>query len=316
VDDRSVSRFWDKFIEKLSAYGVKPKLLRWYVRHAEQYIQAHPDRRLAAHARWDVQQYLDEKGRNPRLKDWQFQQIVKSLQVLFTELVKAPWADAYPWQHLIDSARDLPATHATVARDYDSISLDSDDAAPNPYQKPVEGLLAEFKAAFPVHRDRAIAEIRVRQYSIRTEQSYLFWLARFTAYHGMRDPAALSGSEIAAYLEHLVVQRGVSRGTQAQALNALVFFYKRVLLREDFDLGVFTQSKKPRRLPVVLTREETQRLLSGIAHPFMQLMASLLYGCGLRLMECVRLRVLDIDFGYQHIQGEQGPHRPVAEGAE
>jgi integron integrase len=188
-----------------------------------------------------------------------------------------------------------------VARDYGSPSSGGGGNAAYLRQSSVDGLGARLKAAFPTHRDRMIAEIHVRQYSIRTEQSYLGWLARLVAHHGMRDPASLNESEIAAYLEYLVVERRVSRSTQAQALNALVFFYKHVLKYEHLDLGVFAQSKKPRRLPVVLTRDDTQRLLSDIGHPSMQLMANLLYGCGLRLMECVRLRVLDIDFGYRHI---------------
>jgi integrase len=264
---------------------------------------------LASHSAQDVERYLEAKGRNPRLEDWQFQQIVKSLQILFTELVKAPWATAFPWQDLIDSARELPAAHATVARDYESAPGDAGGRATNRHQGPAESGLREFRKAFPAHRDRTIAEIRLRQYSIRTERAYLLWLARFAAFHGMRDPAVLGASEITAYLEHLAVGRRVARNTQAQALNALVFFHKRVLKREDLDLGRFAQAKKPRRLPVVLTRDETQRLLSGIAQPSMRLMANLLYGCGLRLMECIRLRVLDIDYGSAFGRGTP-PSRP------
>jgi integron integrase len=98
-----------------------------------------------------------------------------------------------------------------------------------------------------------------------------------------------------------VVNRRVSASTQNQALNALVFFYKHVLKNETIELGAFAHSKKPRRLPVVLTRDEVQRLFSMLNSPMARLMAGLLYGCGLRLMECVRLRILDVDFGYQRI---------------
>jgi integron integrase len=117
----------------------------------------------------------------------------------------------------------------------------------------------------------------------------------------MQDPAVLDHATVTAYLEHLVVRRGASGSTQSQALNALVFFYKHVLKTERFDLGDFARSRKPRRLPVVLTRDEVRRLLACMSNPSMLLMANLLYGCGLRLMECIRLRVLDVDFGYQHI---------------
>jgi integron integrase len=302
MDDQIITRFWDNYLEKLNTYGVKSAVLRCHVQHAEQYIKAFPDRRLATHTAQNIEQYLQDKGRNATLKDWQFHQIVTSLQVLFVDLVKATWAPAFPWQVWRNSTRDLPSNHATVARDYDtSLLAVNTKSGVNTQQMQLDGILKKFKDAFPEHTERLITEIRLRQYSIRTEQAYLFWLARFTGFHKMLNPASLDPGAIAAYLEHLVIKRGVSGSTQSQALNALVFFYKQVLKRDPFELGRFAQSKKPRRLPVVLTREETQRLLSGIAHPSMLLMANLLYGCGLRLMECVRLRVLDIDFGYQHI---------------
>jgi integron integrase len=302
MDDQTIPRFWDKYIEQLKSYGVRPKSLRWHVRHAEQYIQAHKQRRLRTHSAADIEQYLQDKGRNIQLKDWQYQQIVKSLQILFIELVKAPWAATFPWQQWADSAQELTISHATVARDYNAqLLVDAIDTPTNTYQKPVDGLIGQVKDAFPYHVERLIAEIRLRQYSIRTEQSYLAWLARFTAFHNMKDPALLDNSSITSYLEHLVVRRAVASSTQSQALNALMFFYKQVLKRKDLELGQFAHSKKPRRLPIVLTSEETHKLLDAINNPTFLLMANLLYGCGLRLMECVRLRVLDIDFGYQHI---------------
>ena len=286
MDDQTVARFWDNYLEKLETYRVKPAVLRWHVQHVEHYIKAFPDRRLATHTAQDIEQYLQGKGRNARLKDWQFQQIVTALQVLFIELVKAPWAPAFPWQDWSNNARGLPSTHATVARDYDTSLLAVDTkSGVDTDPKQLDGILKQFKDAFPDQAERLITEIRLRQYSIRTEQAYLLWLARFTGFHSMRNPANLDPDAIVAYLEHLVVKRRVSGSTQSQALNALLFFYKQVLKKERFELGQFAHSKKPRRLPVVLTRDETQRLLSGISHPPMLLMANLLYGCGMRLME-------------------------------
>ena len=172
MDDLTVPRFWDKYIEQLKSYGVPPKSLRWHVRHAEQYIQAHNPRRLRTHTVADIEQYLQDKGRNIRLKDWQYRQIVKSLQVLFVELVKLPWAATFPWQQWIDSAQELSTFHPTVARDYNSKPLVvSPDLAPNTYHKPVDGLIGQVKSAFPHHVERLITEIRLRQYSIHTERS-------------------------------------------------------------------------------------------------------------------------------------------------
>ncbi|MEW6332465.1 MAG: integron integrase, partial [Pseudomonadota bacterium] len=298
----AVSRFWENFVEKTKAYNLKPSVVRWYVKHAKEYIRAHSGRRLAGHTTEDVMAYLREKGRNGRLADWQYAQLVRALQILFMEMVKAPWAADFPWQEWIDNARELEPTHATVARDYDHVGHASGptDTMDN-RQRAVDGLIKRFTQQFPHHAERLVTEIRLRQYSIRTEQSYLAWLARFARFHGMRDPAELDGAAMTAFLEHLVVQHHVSASTQSQALNALVFFYKQVLKNEAIALGAFAHSRKPRRLPVVLTRAEVGRLLSTLDSPTARLMAGLLYGCGLRLMECVRLRILDVDFGYQHI---------------
>jgi integron integrase len=295
----SISRFWDNFVEKTKTYGLKPATVRWHVKRAEEYIKAHPERRLAEHTVQEITAYLQVKGRNSQLKDWQFAQVVRALQILFVEMVKTPWAATFPWQDWIDNARELAPTHATVARDYDRDLNPSDTSGKEP--PPMDGLGKRFKQHFPNHAERMRAEVRVRQYSIRTEQSYLGWLERFVQFHGMRDPAEMDGAAMKAFLEHLVVNRRVSASTQNQALNALVFFYKHVLKNEAIELGEFAQSKKPRRLPVVLTRDEVQRLFTALDSPMARLMAGLLYGCGLRLMECVRLRILDVDFGYQRI---------------
>lgn len=298
----TVSRFWDKYIEKTKAYRIKPTTIRWHVKHAETYIQAHSGRRLAEHTARDVESYLREKGRNSQILDWQFTQLVRALQILFVEMVRSPWAADFPWQHWIDTARELETSHPSVARDSDSTSTALAPSTGHSARKQTEdSLMKRFKQAFPGHAERLVAEIRVRQYSIRTEQSYLAWLARYVQHYGMQDPAKLDAAALSTFLEHLVVKRNVSASTQSQALNALVFFYRHVLKNEGIQLGAFAHSRKPRRLPVVLTRQEVSSLMSKLDHPVSKIMAGLLYGCGLRLMECVRLRILDVDFGYRRI---------------
>ena len=302
MSDTTVSRFWDKYIEKTKTYHLKPSTVRWHVMHAETYINAHPDRRLTEHSARDVETYLQEKGRNGRLADWQFAQIVRALQILFVEMIRSPWAGDFPWREWIDSARGLEPTHPTVARDVENAPPATGVVVDRGTESQrMNRLIAGFKEKFPAHAESMVAEIRIRQYSIRTEQSYLAWLARYARYHDMRDPAELDGAALSGFLEHIVVKRQVSASTQSQALNALVFFYKHVLKKGAIELGAFTHSKKPRRLPVVLTRQEVSSLLAKVEHSTPRLMAGLLYGCGLRLMECVRLRIQDVDFGYQHI---------------
>jgi len=137
--------------------------------------------------------------------------------------------------------------------------------------------------------------LRLRHYSIRTEQAYLGWLKRFILFHGKRHPAAMGAQEISAFLNHLASERHVSASTQNQALCALVFLYKAVLEMPLEDLEGLVRAKRARRLPVVLTRHEVSRLLSQLQGA-QWLMAALLYGSGLRLLECLRLRVKDLDF--------------------
>lgn len=142
--------------------------------------------------------------------------------------------------------------------------------------------------------DRMRAALRARHYSERTEQAYCLWVKRFVRFHGMRHPAELGEAEINAFLTHLALECHVSASTQNQALSALLFLYRHVLARELRELDV-VRARRPVRLPVVLTREEVRAVLARMRGRE-RLMASLLYGSGLRLMECVRLRVLDLDF--------------------
>jgi len=147
--------------------------------------------------------------------------------------------------------------------------------------------------------------IRRRHYSYRTEVTYLHWIRRFILFHGKRHPQDMGEEEIAAFLTHLAVERTVSAATQNQALSALLFLYKHVLEREVGLIKGVTRAKRSLRLPVVLTREEVQALLQRLEGRDW-LMASLMYGSGLRVMECVRLRVKDIDFGFTQILVRDG----------
>lgn len=147
--------------------------------------------------------------------------------------------------------------------------------------------------------------MRVRHYSIRTEQSYLHWIRRFIRFHNRRHPGTMGEVEVGEFLTHLAVDRNVTPSTQNQALNALVFLYKGVLQRELGLIGNVQRAKKPSRLPVVLSREEVRRVLSNLEGE-QWMMVSLLYGSGLRLMECLRLRIKDLDFDHRAIIVREG----------
>ena len=147
--------------------------------------------------------------------------------------------------------------------------------------------------------------LRRKHYSYRTEGAYIHWIKRFIYFSGRRHPRELGAEEVTAFLNHLARDRDVAAATQNQALSALLFLYGEVLGEKLPWLDGLDRVVKPARLPAVLTREEVARLLaamSGAKH----LMASLLYGSGLRLRECLKLRVKDIDFDYRQILVRDG----------
>jgi integron integrase len=142
--------------------------------------------------------------------------------------------------------------------------------------------------------------IRIRHYSIRTEQAYLQWIRRFILFHRKRHPLEMGAPEVTAFLSHLAIQRNVAASTQNQALNAILFLYRDVLKSTLPWLQDVQRAKKPQRLPVVLTRDEVRGVLAQMQGTTW-LMAALIYGGGLRLLECLRLRIKDIDFEYRQL---------------
>ncbi|MDG9926161.1 MULTISPECIES: integron integrase [unclassified Pseudomonas] len=153
--------------------------------------------------------------------------------------------------------------------------------------------------------DQMREQIRLRHYSIRTERVYCEWVRRFIRFHNYRHPADMAAAEVEAFLSDLAVRRNVSASTQNQALAALLFLYKKVLQVELPWLGDVVRAKRPARLPVVLSVEEVQHLLGQLSGDIW-LMASLLYGAGMRLMEVARLRVKDVDFARGEILVRDG----------
>ena len=291
--EEKVRSFWDRYIKSVHESGVKEPFDRWMVVRAEHYLAAHPDRRLAEQTPADVDAYLADLGRNAGLKDWQFRQAIDAIRMLFV-LAGVDWLAQVDWEHWRASARGLGPDHPTVARDYQPLPGGARQPAGEP---------ATFEAIRQTHGallDQVAVAVRVRGLAIRTEQTYLHWIMRYIGFLGNADPTEKGAEEAAAFLEYLAVERKVSASTQNLALNGLVFLYREVLKRGDLDLGGFARAKRPRRLPTVLTHAEVAALLARLSGTH-RLMASLMYGTGMRLMECVRLRVQDIDFGYAQI---------------
>ncbi|MBI5802684.1 MAG: phage integrase N-terminal SAM-like domain-containing protein [Verrucomicrobia bacterium] len=168
--------------------------------------------------------------------------------------------------------------------------------------KPLEKFIPNPKLRL---REQLGEVMRFKHFSHRTESAYWCWIRGFIFFHQKRHPREMGAAEVQAYLSHLASERDVAPATQNQALNAIVFLYREVLLVE---LGAIGRIERPRRgpkLPTVLTKEEVRRVLAAVA-PEHQLACRLIYGTGLRLLECLRLRVKDVDFGCNEIVVHDG----------
>lgn len=143
-------------------------------------------------------------------------------------------------------------------------------------------------------REQVRAAIRTRRYSVRTEKSYWYWIRMYILFHGKRHPDTMAEPEVGEFLSWLAVERKVATSTQNQALNALVFLYAHVIDRPLGEIAGVVRARKPPRLPVVLTHEEAMAVIARLVDPW-RLMAALMYGSGLRVSECARLRYKDLD---------------------
>ena len=162
-----------------------------------------------------------------------------------------------------------------------------------------------YRSGEPKLLDQLRDRLRVKHYSIRTEQAYVEWVRRFVLFHGKRHPREMGAAEVEAFLTNLAVQRRVSASTQNQAKSAILFLYREVIDKELPWLNGVVAARVSQRLPVVLTVEEVYAAL-GRLRGTSALIARLLYGSGLRILECLRLRVKDIDFASREVLVRDG----------
>ncbi len=291
--------FWARYAEKVSNHGLVGYSGEWTMRRARQFVYGLQGRKLRDVDVTYLDRYLDVLGRNASLQDWQVAQAITALRILLVEMVSPEWAVAYDWEGRLAACGDLEPGHPTLARE---APLTSD-------VKKQEACTLTLEAEAQLERIKEV--IRTRAMSIRTEQTYVEWARRFAAYCGGSFPEG--PTKVRDFLEYLALVRRVAPSTQSQALNALVFLYGQVLQVELGDLGDYRRPARRRRLPVVLSPGEVQSLLASMSGRN-QLMASLLYGAGMRLMECVRLRIQNIDFDNGYIlvvDGKGGKDRRV-----
>lgn len=288
VTEESEKRFWNNYIATLAEYEIKPDLYQWYVKHCERFIKCYTEIRLKSHTKESLSQYLSGVLQHGYMKSWQKRQTFDALKFLFL-CIHSPLSHQIDWEYWKMSCKELEQDHDTLARNN------------RPIQKQLSSDLdLNGQASNSAAIEKLIYVIRAKGYSIRTEKTYIHWVNRFLVFKFRQNLKEFDDACVIAYVSFLAVDKGVSAATQALALNAISFYYKSVLNIELGDLSAFVKAKKRHKLPVVLTQEEVVLMLKEFSGVQL-LLVSLLYGCGLRLMEAVRLRVQDIDFGYQQI---------------
>ncbi len=294
---------WPQYLHILHAMDILPPIDRWHVIRAEAFLRSQQGKRLREYTPEIVQSYLADLGRSQYLNPWQFRQAVDAIRILCTDLFQRVWATEFDWDYWKHASRPLEREHPTIAREIPLETVSADNAC----ETPANGAwvsdaktIASVRARYPDIIDALKTRIRTKHQSIHTEKTYELWICRFILFNGMKTPRQMAESEVVRFLEYLAVHRQVATNTQKLALNAVAYLYRDVFERPLGDLGNFVRAKKPRRLPVVLSRRETKLVLDQI-HGTYGLMAGLLYGAGLRSMECIRLRVKDVDFDYQQI---------------
>jgi integron integrase len=291
---------WDRYLTLLEGARVPEPQRRWYVERAQAFIVAVRPTRMGEVTTEQISGFLTRYAREQRLSGWQFRQVVDALHLLLVQLAGNKAAQTLDWDYWRTAGEELSADHPTVA-------------AALPAEAAVEARSSFVKAAeeWPLLK-RMARVMRARGYAIRTEQAYLDWCHRFMRFCKGKSPESWGPSDVSAFLTHLAADRQVSASTQSQALNGLVFLFRHVLER-PVDGMQFRQAKRPPRVPVVLSREEIRALLGQLSEHHAML-ARLLYGTGMRLMEGIRLRVGDVDFDNHRIlvrNGKGGKDRVV-----
>ncbi len=337
-----------RFLQRLVALSIKPAARGYFVQWAEAWTKARGHRSAAA-----TTAFFDALGRSTHLYDWQFRQAVDAVRILALEILTLPWASTFDWRGLADQAWSLEPDHRThgresikvgalppdarsvLSRNGDSLPDASRAVLPSSCGVPPQALPSASRAALPSQpiQDPSVPlpeintevarivealrrAIRLEGLAYATEQTYVYWNIRFTRFcltKLKQAPQDAGPPAITAYLDSLALECNVSTATQKQALNAMVFLTRRVFGIEDFTIETPHHCYTYRRPPVVLSRREVAAILAHLEDPW-KLAAQLMFGSGLRLMECLRLRAKDLDFDQGTItvhDGKGGKHRVV-----
>jgi integron integrase len=278
----NVNDFWDSYRDVAVEAGIPERNADWYVRWAEKFAKSIKNKPLRKRGASDIENFLFGLSNQSNIESWQVRQAEDAILLLYNKLLNI----------------DLEFKQSRTNR---SQRLSRGQEQFRDRMLPATVL----DKRYGVHLDRLTTAIRVRHYSIRTERAYVAWIRRFLSFHKDLTVQTMKADHIQNYLNYLAETRKIAASTQNQALNAIAFFFAEVLKRDPGDFSDFVRAKRPIKVPEVLTRNEVDRLLSQLSGIY-YLMAGLLYGAGLRVMECVRLRVKDVDFDTRRITVRDG----------
>ncbi len=265
---------WALYLNTLQLKRVPLNQHAWYVSDVESFLSNFPDRRLSSITSDEIESYLAERLKQ-RLDTWQKLQFIDALQLLFVDVVDARSARYVDWAFWREKAMNAG---------------ESDQQRPQ---------MKKFSGVNAIWLEELVRKIQTRNYSIRTERTYLTWVKKFDVFLEGRSFTDITPRDIESFLSHLAVDKNVAKSTQNVALNSVVFLVREVLNRPAEDYG-FKHAKRDRKLPTVLSRDEVKKLIKNSSGIY-GLIMGLMYGTGMRLMECARLRVQDIDFDYSQI---------------
>jgi integron integrase len=273
MDQIPDNSLWEQYLSILRSSGIADKKAFFYlgwVKRFKGFLNGIPFSEVNTDM---VSAFLTDLGMAPKIQDWQVDQARDAIRILFKKQLNI----------------ELPDSCAKFHKQFK-------DSVTN---------TVEFQRIHGEVISKIESEIRMRHLSPRTEEAYKTWIKRFICFHDQQNPSRLDESHITQYLDYLAQERMVSGSTQNQALNALVFFYSEVMKRNPGDFRDFVRAKTPVHVPTVLTKSEVQKLLENLDGVYL-LMAGLLWGSGLRKMECLQLRIMDIDFEAKQIVVRNG----------
>lgn len=276
--DGRYEQLWEKMSELLKQRGTPAKVIKYQINWVKEFARERKGKSLKETGPLDLQNFISRLNDSKRLQPWQIQQANDSLALFFAKILQYPWAEPWPVKipKVVSETRVIMEPrrgNCLHGREYPRI-------AGKCHQKAIE---------------KVRKVIRSLHYSIRTEKAYIDWIERFLSFLQPIKPDEISNDDVTRFLEYLATERHVAASTQNQALNSIVFFFDRVLKKQVSNELNFTRAKKPQRLPTVLSKDEVRSLLGNLDGVY-ALMAGLTYGTGMRLMECLRLRVKDINF--------------------